>query len=242
VKLNIVPGKQTHMLSQQNSAMLGVIFDLDGVLVQTEHYHLQSWDIVAQELNFQLDQTFYDTHLRGIGRDDALNIILEAANRTLLREDRERVLGAKNDCFRQLIDHTPLPPAPGADELICSLRQEGMLLAVASSSRNARPLLRSANLLSRMDVVVDGNDGPGKPSPALFLKAAALLRVSPTNCIVIEDAEDGLQSATRAGMAAVAVGPPERFRSRVPTVTSLSAVSIPWLADCYRRHEEHLRR
>jgi beta-phosphoglucomutase len=203
-----------------------VIFDLDGVLVETDRLHYQSWVETAAELKIPFSRETFDRHMRGRTRADALAEMLDASDWSCSAEERARIAQGKNEHFLRLLAETKLTPVPGAVELIEDLRRRGIKLAVGSSSRNARLVLQSAGLEGYFDVVVDSTDLPGKPAPEIFLRAAELLKVSPACCVVIEDALDGIASARRAGMCVIAVGPHARFGDTSNRVASLSGVTI----------------
>jgi beta-phosphoglucomutase len=210
-----------------------VIFDFDGVLMHTDEYHVRSWKAVADQRRLPFDQDCYNSHMRGLGRMDAIVGLATRFGRVLTEEECEQIANDKNEQFLGLIAECPLPMADGVVALTESIKQHGLRVAVGSSSRNSRFLLRQAGSFDMFDVVVDGNDAPGKPDPAIFLRAAQLLKIEPCECIVIEDAEAGIQAALEAQMAVVAVGPIDRFRARVPTIEALTSITVRWLTECY---------
>ena len=97
---------------------------------------------------------------------------------------------------------------PHTDEVrttLKTLRKKGYKLAVGSSSKNTRFILERTNLTDAFDDIADGNDiVNSKPDPEVFLKAASLINVAPENCAVVEDAEAGLEAATRGNMLPIA--------------------------------------
>jgi len=115
------------------------------------------------------------------------------------------------------------------EDLISDLRRRQARIGVGSSSRNTRNLLAATGLLDRVDAVVDANDERGKPAPDIFLGVARLLKTPPSDCVVIEDALDGVEAARRAGMTVLAVGDRERLGSLPHFVTSLVGVTAEWV-------------
>ena len=94
----------------------------------------------------------------------------------------------------------------GVSETLAALRRRGALLAVGSSSKNARFILEKIGYGDYFDAVTDGNDiVNGKPDPEVFLKAAALLNLPPCDCCVVEDAQTGIEAAVRGGFCAVGI-------------------------------------
>jgi|SRR5664279_1030346 len=215
--------------TRQAPKLEAVVFDLDGVLVHTDDHHCDSWATATKVLNIPCDRAFYDRRLRGLGRDRALDVILANAGRSLSPEEFNRCLAIKNDFYLRLLVQKPLPPAPGAALLVDALKQLGLCIAVGSSSRNARQLLQHIGMLELIDAIVDGNDAPGKPDPSIFLRAAALLELSPAECIVVEDADEGIRAAHKAGMAVVAIGPRVQFATNSARVPALEFVTIELL-------------
>ncbi|MDZ7612634.1 MAG: HAD-IA family hydrolase [Flavobacteriaceae bacterium] len=96
---------------------------------------------------------------------------------------------------------------PGIKDLILHLKSKNILVALGSASKNAIPLLKSLELFDHFDAIVDGNDVThAKPDPEVFLKAAEKLKVSPKNCVVVEDSLAGIQAANIADMTSVGIG------------------------------------
>ena len=185
----------------------GVIFDLDGVLVRTDELHYRSWRELADAEGIPFDRSVNE-RLKGLGRLEGLEALLENAPRRYSTREKSALARRKNDRFRGLLAALgPEDAAPGVLGLLAELRQRGVRLAVASSSRNATLILRRLGLLDRFDAVVDGCDiSRGKPDPEAFLLAAERLGLPPEECVVVEDAAAGVEAARRAGMTAVGLG------------------------------------
>ena len=180
---------------------LGVIFDMDGVLVDTYHAHYQSWLALAEQedLSFTEDQfapTFGRTsreiiaHFWGAGLSDRR--IAEMA-------------AAKEEAFRRIIADD-FPAMPGARQLIDRLADDGFALAVGSSGppENVALVLEKLGVRDRFKAVVTGMDVTrGKPDPQVFLIAAERLDTVPAACAVVEDAPAGVAAARAAGMKAI---------------------------------------
>jgi beta-phosphoglucomutase len=184
-----------------------VIFDLDGVLVSTDEYHFQAWKQLADELGIPFDRSLNE-RLRGVSRMESLEIILEKSSVSYTIEEKELLAGKKNDRYRELLNNlSPGDILPGVISFIYSMCRENIKIAIGSSSKNAPLILEKTLLNSLFKVVVDGNSiTNSKPDPEVFLKAADLLGVKYENCLVVEDAEAGVEAALRAGMKVLAVG------------------------------------
>ena len=189
-----------------------IIFDLDGVIVDTAHYHYLAWKRLAVELGFDLtlDQ---NELLKGVSRMRSLEIILDLGGIKLSAVEMERVANKKNGWFVEYV-HTMKPEEifPGVKELLKSMRSKGLKVALASSSKNAPAVIRLLNIENEFDAVVDGNMiVHSKPDPEIFLLAAKKLGINPASCVVFEDAEAGVEAALAAGMKCVGVGSAEQL-------------------------------
>ncbi len=193
--------------TQATNLIKAAIFDLDGVIVDTAHYHYVAWKELAAELGVNLTPE-HNERLKGVSRMHSLEIILEIGGISLPEDDKERLATRKNNEFIQLIEKmTPDEIFPGTKDLISNLRQKGIRIGLASSSKNAPRVLDLLGIRSQFDTVVDGTMiTHSKPDPEIFLLAASRLGVDPQQCVVFEDAEAGVEAALRAGMKCVGVG------------------------------------
>lgn len=189
------------------SHFAGFIFDLDGVLVDTRPYHFKAWQRLALEMGFEL-QEHHNEELRGLSRMASLEKIMEWGN--LYASDAEKLFWSdvKNNWYIDLISRMkPSEVLPGVLDFLESTRKEGIRMAVVSSSKNARAVLRSVELEHYFAAVIDGNFAKKvKPAPDCFLLAAQTLRIQPAACLVFEDAPVGVEAARKGGFSTVAVG------------------------------------
>lgn len=185
----------------------GIIFDLDGVLLSTDKFHFLAWKKLADKMNINFTEKDNE-RLRGVSRMESLEIVLSLSETPLNLTENEKIALAteKNDCYREFLK--TLTPADIADEVrvtLKTLRDKEYKLAVGSSSKNTRFILEKTALTDAFDAIADGNDiVNSKPDPEVFLKAASLINVAPENCAVIEDAEAGLEAATKGNMLPIA--------------------------------------
>lgn len=182
---------------------MGVIFDLDGVLVDTGWAHRQSWYDLADREGFSLTDEFF---ISTFGMQN-YQIIPMLLGRELPGEDIDRLSEWKEQRYRELI----------ADKLILSgevktlldeLKSKDFLLAIGSSAprANLELILELLHLHDYFDAYVTGEDvSEGKPAPETFLKAAEKLSLRPSQCVVVEDAVQGVEAGRAAGMSVVAV-------------------------------------
>ncbi len=199
------------------------IFDLDGVIVDTARYHYLAWKRLAKELG--VDLTLEDNErLKGVSRMRSLEIILEIGGISLSEREKEQSANKKNTWFVDYIERmAPEEIYPGVKELIKGMRELGMKLALASSSKNAKTVIQLLHIQNDFDAVVDGTMiTHTKPDPEIFLMAAGKLGVEPENCVVFEDAEAGIEAAIAAGMKCVGVGSPVMLKeaNRIVSTTS----------------------
>jgi beta-phosphoglucomutase family hydrolase len=179
-----------------------VLWDLDGVLVDTAPFHFQAW----QELFRSVGKGFADGDFRrtfGLRNDAILRDILGE----LAPAEEARLARRKEELYRAKADGR-VRAMPGAIDLLRRLKQEGWKTAIVSSAprENVRVLLRSLGLEEMFEAVVAEEDAPrGKPDPQGFLLAAEKLGVAAAECVVIEDAPGGVEAAKRAGMRCIGV-------------------------------------
>ena len=186
----------------------GIIFDLDGVICYTDEYHYQAWKKMSDELGVYFDREI-NNRLRGVSRMDSLEIILEWYTGPALSDDQKKALAEKKNVFyrESLAQMTPKDLSDDVKQTLDTLRAQGLRLAIGSSSKHTPFILERIGLGSFFDAVSDGNNiTRSKPDPEVFLKAAELLELSSTDCLVVEDAVSGAQAAHAGGFQAACVG------------------------------------
>lgn len=184
----------------------GLIFDLDGVLLSTDHFHYLAWKKLADRLGIVFTEKDNE-RLRGVSRMESLEIVLSLEPSVKLSEDEKMAVATeKNEQYREYLKTmTPDDVSAEVRQTLAELRRKGYLLAVGSSSKNTRFILERTQLTNCFDAIADGNDiTRSKPDPEVFLKAAELIGLDPSVCAVIEDAEAGLEAANAAKMLAIA--------------------------------------
>lgn len=186
------------------------IFDLDGVIVDTAHYHFVAWQRLANELGVPF--TEHDNErLKGVSRMQSLDIILGLGGLTKSEDEKVKLADRKNAWFVEYIQAIrPEEIFPGVRQLIEELKSQGIKVALASSSKNARTVLKNLRIENLFQGYVDGTMVThSKPHPEIFLTAARQLNEPPAHCVVFEDAGAGVEAALAAGMKCVGVGAPE---------------------------------
>jgi beta-phosphoglucomutase len=205
-----------------------VIFDLDGVLVDTARYHDQAWEELATGFGYALTEA--DRHaLKGRSRADSLEYILEQAGwEDADPAQKSRWLQAKNARYLELVEElTPHDAAEGAQDLLRHLREAGIKLALGSASQNATKVLSKIGMEGAFDSVVDGTRTTrSKPDPQVFEMAASDLGLEPKDCIVIEDAQAGIQAALAGGFRTIGLGDPLVLAQAHRVIASLKELSL----------------
>ena len=204
------PHQQLPTVNEQRDKMIkACIFDLDGVIVDTAHYHFVAWQRLAKELGITFTEK-ENERLKGVSRMRSLEIILEIGGIELSEEEKEKLALRKNGWFVEYINAIkPEEVFSGVPELLQSIRSKGIKVGLASSSKNADTVLRLLGIGNMFDAIVDGTMIVNtKPNPEIFLLAARKLGVVPSDCVVFEDAEAGVEAAIAAGMKCVGVGLP----------------------------------
>ena len=203
-----------------------VIFDLDGVLVSTDEYHFQAWQQLAREERIPFTREDNEK-LKGVSRMESLEIILRQSPRTFPAEAKDWMAERKNSYYRDLLKQlSPADILPGVLPFLAELRRRRIPAAIGSSSKNAVSILQAIDLSDAFEAVADGTKiKNSKPHPEVFLLAASLLSVPPRHCLVVEDAEAGVEAGLTAGMAVLAVGSASSMAKATHRAKDLSQVS-----------------
>ena len=175
---------------------------MDGVIIDSEPLHFESDRMVMREFGVELT-------------DEDLNRFVGVANPQMWAELKdkysinitiEELLERQHASKLKLLEERELETISGIDELISDLQKKGIAIALASSSSREfiELVLKKLGITECFQVIVSGDEvEKGKPEPDIFLKAAELLKVSPENCIVLEDSQHGVNAAKNAGMKCI---------------------------------------
>lgn len=184
-----------------------VIFDLDGVICSTDNYHYLAWKVLAEEEGIYFDREI-NHRLRGVSRMESLEIILERASRAYAGEEKAAMAERKNLIYNVLLEQMTPADLPGeVANVLHTLKQSDVKIAIGSSSKNARTILQRIGLDHAFDEISDGtNISHSKPNPEVFLKAAKMLGEQPEDCLVVEDAKAGIAAAVAGGFDSAGIG------------------------------------
>jgi beta-phosphoglucomutase len=180
---------------------LGVIFDMDGVLVDSYRAHFESWRRLGASIGAEMTEPQFAATFGRTTQDIIRRLWSDRIGDADLRELDD----FKEAAYRDILD-ADFPEMDGAGELLGALHEAGFALAVGSSgpAENVELVLRKLPGAEHIAAAVDGHEVThGKPHPEVFLLAAAKIDIPPANCAVVEDAPAGIEAARRAGMAAI---------------------------------------
>jgi len=210
----------------------GVIFDLDGVIVDTAKFHYLAWRKLANDLGFDITES-QNEQLKGVSRVRSLEKILEWGEVNLTEDEFMEQMAMKNDNYLTYISSmTARDILPGVKKVIDFLKEKEIPLALGSASKNARSILEKTGLYQSFDVVVDGNDvNKAKPDPEVFLIAASQLGVAPANCIVFEDSQAGIEAANIAGMISIGIGDKEVLQDGDHVFEDFTKIEIEFIKE-----------
>lgn len=184
-----------------------VIFDLDGVIVSTDDYHYRAWKKISDEEGIYFDREINE-RLRGVSRMESLELILEKTNREYSEEEKISFAERKNSLYRNLLEElTSNDILPGVMNVLETLKSKDIKIAIGSSSKNTEFILNKIGLNDYFDAISDGTQiKNSKPDPEVFLLAAEKLSIEPKDCLVVEDADAGVEAGLAGGMKVLAVG------------------------------------
>ena len=209
-----------------------VIFDMDGLMFDTERLARQAWQAAGSQLGYPIDETVL-SQIRGATPAASAEIFHQVFGASF---DYPAARALRNTLVEQAIRRDGLPVKPGLADLLKKLREQGISTAVASASSldAIQWYLALANLTDFFQVIVSGVDVPrSKPAPDVFLLAAARLNVTADACLVLEDSSNGLRAAKAAGMRAICIPdialPTAEALTCAEAVLSSLAEVWPWL-------------
>ena len=179
-----------------------VIFDMDGVLVDSMPYHADAWKAVFAEIGIHIKrEDIYD--IEGSNHEGIIRLVFRKAGRTPIHEDFKAIAKKKMEIFMKINKVTVFP---GIYECLEFLKNRCLLGVVSGSDRAVVMELLLRFFPGTFDAVVTGNDvKEGKPSPEPYLKAVGMLNAAKDECIVVENAPLGVESAKRAGLFCIGI-------------------------------------
>jgi beta-phosphoglucomutase family hydrolase len=220
--------------------MKGVIFDWDGVVIDSSAEHERSWEILSEEISRLLPEGHFK---RGFGKKNEV-IIPEILGWAKDPAEISKLAERKETIYRELVRDRGVQILPGARELLVALRSEKIPRAIGSSTprQNLEAIFSATGLGEFFDAVACGDDvANGKPAPDVFLLAAQMLALAPADCLVIEDAHAGIEAAHRAGIPVLAVATTNSLSelgAATGALESLAGVTPTMLREIHSRAAE----
>lgn len=177
-----------------------IIFDLDGVIVNSEGLHYEAYRRAFQKNGLQLSINEYNAKLRSKGRKKGLSHIVGENQSSII----EAIAYDKDDFFGQILEAENIEPYPDALKLIQYCKDNNILIAIGTASNMGRTVLEKMGLTKYFDVIITSQDvKESKPSPEIYLRCLKALNANDNNTMVIEDSESGIIAALGAGLPVI---------------------------------------
>ncbi len=212
----------------------GAIFDVDGVIIDTAHIHHKSWKEVFKTYGINFTYNDFKNKIDGMPRGKGIKKILPGLAKS--RVDRESA--NKQKYFESFLKKEKVKVFKSTINFIKKIKAQGYKAAMASSSRNAAPILKKLGYYSLFDADAEGAFiKKGKPYPDIFIKAAKELKCSPKECVVFEDAESGVEAAKKAGMKCVGINRtgPHSLRKADITVRDIREINTDIIKGLFKK-------
>lgn len=212
-----------------------IIFDLDGVIVDTAKYHYLAWKRLANSLGIDFSEE-ENENLKGVSRIQSLEYILKLGKIELDSEVKKELASKKNEWYVDLISNLDKEEIlPGVESFINDLKTNDIKIGLGSASKNSIPILKSIQLFENFDFISDGNStDKSKPDPEVFLIAASGLGVVPSAALVVEDSISGIDAAIAGNFKSLGVGKSEILIRADRVVSSLDNMTFESLINLYK--------
>ncbi len=207
----------------------GFAFDLDGVITDTAKFHYVAWKELADSIGITIDLQFNE-QLKGISRVDSLERILAYGGKEndYTAEQKEEMAADKNANYVKLLDDlSPADLLPGVKAFLDAAKEMNVPCSLASASKNAPFILKKLGVYDYFDAIVDpATLKKGKPDPEIFVRAAELIHIDPSEAVGFEDAQAGIEGIKGAGMYAVGVEGNEPLTEADMTIKSFEELNV----------------
>lgn len=217
---------------ENKNRLKAVLFDLDGVIVDTARYHYQAWKQLADKEDIYFDEIINE-RLKGVSRMASLEILLEKSNVIYTQEQKEEMCTAKNNHYLQMIETLkPEDILDGVAEFLKELKINGIKTAICSASKSAKYIISKLELNSFFDWIVDGNDvTKPKPDPEVFEIGYTKLGCSNQESIVFEDAFAGIEAAKVLGIKTIGIGESKILSNADILFPSMKEVDLKYILE-----------
>ncbi len=216
-----------------------VIFDMDGLMFDTERIRLEAWQMVARQEGYAIPEHLLIECI-GLKTTDSEQLLNTALGGTGF--DYRRARAFRGPYIEQIVAATGVPIKPGLDEMLDTVDSLGLARGVATSTlrEEAIGLLTDTGLIGRFDAVVCGDEvHNGKPAPDIFWAIAERLDADPRRCLVLEDSENGIRGAAAAGCAAIVI--PD-IKPPTDEVLAIAHMRLDSLSEAARYLRESVRK
>ena len=207
----------------------GFAFALDGVITDTAKFHYVAWKELADSIGITIDLQFNE-QLKGISRMDSLERILAYGGKEndYTAEQKEEMAADKNANYVKLLDDlSPADLLPGVKAFLDAAKEMNVPCSLASASKNAPFILKKLGVYDYFDAIVDpATLKKGKPDPEIFVRAAELIHIDPSEAVGFEDAQAGIEGIKGAGMYAVGVEGNEPLTEADMTIKSFEELNV----------------
>lgn len=201
----------------------GLIFDLDGVIADTDDMHYRTWQRLADEEGVPFSREKY-LKMSGVGHQQNARLFTEGLN--LSQATIKEWMARKQRYYVELRDTIqPDDVMAGIPRLIREAKADGLKIGVGSSSRNAKPVLKQLHLIDEFEIIGDGYTVKNlKPAPDIFVWVAGGLGLKPSQCLVLEDAVGGVEAALAGGFYVVGIGdaPLEMAHAQISSLANIA--------------------
>lgn len=205
----------------------GIIFDVDGLIADTDALHYQTWQQLADEVGVSFS---YDKYISMSGGGHRRNARIFTEGLDVDAATIQSWMAKKQAYYVQLRDQlSPADVLPGVQALIEEIAASSLKMGVGSSSRNAKHVLKNLGLADYFSVIADGHTVRNlKPAPDIFVWAAGGLGLMPQHCLVLEDAVSGVQAALDGGFYVIGVGaaPLDKAHASLPTLEGIQLADL----------------
>ncbi|MCP9200953.1 beta-phosphoglucomutase [Gramella sp. GC03-9] len=215
-----------------------VIFDLDGVIVDTAKFHFLAWRKLANDLGFDFTEE-QNEQLKGVSREDSLKKILNWGNVELSEEEFKRQMALKNENYLGYVNKMDESEMlPGVSRVLTYLEENNIPFALGSASKNARPILKILKIQDKFSAIVDGTDvSKAKPDPEVFLIAAEKMNKKAEACIVFEDSVAGVQAANIANMTSIGIGDKNVLQEADHVFADFTEIELEFIEQLLRKEK-----
>jgi len=177
-----------------------VLFNIDGVICDTDEYHYRSWKAVSEDEGIPFDRSLYN-QMRGTSRLDCVELMVKRSNKNYNEEQKQALADKKNEIYRNFLSQmSEVDCAPEVRSTLDWLKKNGIRIGIATASTNCEAILRRVKMENVFDVLVDGTMVKRvEHDPTLFDLATQKLGLPKESILVVEDGQSGIQAAKKGG-------------------------------------------